>query len=232
MQTPAENDIINNRLLNGKENYKNGFYSMKNFLNKIKYGISRFLGFRPRSILNSKIDRKAKVGHGTQFINSSIGKYSYVFESVVINTEIGSFCSIAPNCIVGGAKHPISWVSTSPVFYKGKNCLKKNFSENEFEEFEKTEIGNDVWIGNNCLIKGGVKIGDGAIIGMGSVLTKDVPPYEIWAGNPARLIRKRFSDERIENLTAAEWWNWDEEKISEKANTFIDTETFLKENNK
>lgn len=202
---------------------------MKKLFNKIKYAISRALSFKPRSVLGSNIDKRAKVGHGTQFVNSSIGKYSYVFESTVVNTDIGAFCSIAQGCIIGGAKHPTSWVSTSPVFYKGKNCLKKNYSENEFNEFEKTVIGNDVWIGNGCYIKGGVKIGDGAVIGMGSVVTHDVPPYEIWAGDPAHMIRKRFSDETIENLLKIKWWEWDDAKINGKADIFNSPEKLVAE---
>lgn len=199
---------------------------MKKFFLKVKYGISRFFGFRPRAVINSFIDKKAKVGHGTQFVNSSIGKYSYVFDSAVICADIGAFCSIAGHCVIGGGKHPVSWVSTSPVFYSGKNCLKTVFSENEFTEYEKTGIGNDVWIGSNCLIKGGVKIGDGAIIGMGSVVTHDVPPYEIWAGNPAKLIRKRFDDETIAKLLELKWWNWDDKQLKENGKFFNSIDKF------
>ncbi|MDY6367775.1 MAG: CatB-related O-acetyltransferase [Clostridia bacterium] len=200
---------------------------MKKFFSKIKYGIKRLLGFRPRAVLNSKINKKAKVGHGTQFVNSSIGKYSYVYGSVVICAEIGNFCSIAENCVIGGGKHPTDWVSTSPVFYKGKNCLKKNFSQNLFSEFDKTVIGNDVWIGSKAIIKGGVNVGDGAIIGMGSVVTHDVPPYEIWAGNPARCIRKRFPDDTVQKLLAIEWWNWDDETLLKNADAFNDPKKLI-----
>ena len=200
---------------------------MRKFFSKLKYGVCRLLGAKPRAVLNSKIDKKAKVGRGTQFVNSSIGKYSYVFGSTVISTEIGKYCSIAENCVIGGGKHPTDWVSSSPVFYKGKNCLKKNFSQNKFDEFEKTVIGNDVWIGSKVIVKGGVKIGNGAVIGMGSVVTHDVPAYEIWAGNPARLIRKRFPDQTIAKLESICWWDWDDSKIAENADLFNDPEKFL-----
>ncbi len=130
-------------------------------------------------------------------------KYSYIGNyCTVINSEIGKFCSIADNCIIGGANHPIGWVSTSPVFHQGKNVLRKNFSALEFVTTTRTFIGNDVWIGSNCLIKSGIKISDGAVIGMGSVVTKNVGPYEIWAGNPAKMIKGRFADSIIDDLLA------------------------------
>ena len=195
----------------------------------LKYKIARFFNRRPAMIKNSDIHEKAAVGNGAQIVDSKVGRYSYVYESKVICAEVGAFCSIASNVVIGGAAHPTEWVSSSPVFYNGKNVLKQNYSENFFEEYKKTTVGNDVWIGSNCLIKAGVKIGDGAVIGMGSVVTHDVPPYEIWAGNPAKFMRKRFSDEIIEELSKLEWWNWEEEKLQKYGKFFNDPEKLLKE---
>lgn len=189
-------------------------------INNIIYYISRFLNRRPSSIKNSIIDKSSKIGNGSQIVECLVGRYTYIYESKVINANVGSFCSIASDCIIGGGSHPITWLSTSPVFYKGKNVFKKNFSDNEFLEYKKTFIGNDVWIGSRCLIKGGVKIGNGAIIGMGSVVTKNVPSYEIWAGNPAKFIKKRFSKQEIEKIEKLEWWNWSEEELKEKGKLF------------
>ena len=197
-------------------------------IGKIKYIISRLLCRRPAAIYESTVDRSASIGNGAQIYQSSIGRYTYIFNSKVINAQVGSFCSIAEDCTIGGGAHPVTWVSTSPVFYLGKNSLHKNFSENEFKEYICTIIGNDVWIGSKCLIKGGVTIGDGAIIGMGSVVTHDVPPYEIWAGNPARCIRKRFDEETIKQLLGISWWNWDEEKLRELGDSFNSLEEFLR----
>lgn len=180
------------------------------------------------AIKNSNIDRRAKVCSGSHLVYTSLGKYSYVGNfCTIINTQIGGFCSIADNCIIGGANHPIEWVSTSPVFHEGKNIMKKNFSTHEYTSGKETIIGNDVWIGNNCLIKGGVKIGNGAVIGMGAVLTKDVGDYEIWAGNPAHLIRKRFSDEIINQLLESCWWGWDDEALYQAAPYFNNVAGFL-----
>lgn len=180
------------------------------------------------AIKNSIIDKTAKVCSYSHVVNTEMGKYSYIGNNcTVVNVQIGKFCSIADNCIIGGASHPIEWVSTSPVFHEGKNIMKRNFSNHTYSTGSKTVIGNDVWIGNDCLIKSGVKVEDGAAIGMGSILTKNVGAYEIWAGNPARLIRMRFSEDKIEKLLESNWWEWDDEPLSKKAYCFNDIEKFL-----
>jgi len=183
------------------------------------------------NLKNSYIDKTSRVCSGSHLVAVKMGKYSYVGNyCTIINTEIGSFCSIADYCIIGGASHPINWVSTSPVFHEGKNIMKTNFSKHKFVTTRKTTIGNDVWIGSNCLIKSGIVIGDGAIIGMGSVVTKDVGKYEIWAGNPAKFIRKRFSSDIAEQIINTKWWDWDEDKLSSYAIYFNDVSEFIKNN--
>lgn len=167
------------------------------------------------------VDKTAAICSGVRFYRGKIGKYSYIGNnSFVSDTDIGSFTSISTDCYIGGTSHPTDWVSTSPVFHKWENIMKKNFARNEFEIFKRTTIGNDVWIGNRVMIKAGVKIADGAVIGMGSVVTKDIGPYEIWAGNPARMIRKRFEDETIDVLEKMKWWEWDDNKIEKYAEKF------------
>jgi acetyltransferase-like isoleucine patch superfamily enzyme len=105
------------------------------------------------AVKNSDIDRKAKICSASHIVNSSLDRYSYIGNRcTVINADIGRFSSIADNCIIGGASHPINWVSTSPVFYKGRNILKKNFSDNDFISTTKTFIGNDVWIGMYLIV--------------------------------------------------------------------------------
>ncbi|WP_320128736.1 CatB-related O-acetyltransferase [uncultured Sphaerochaeta sp.] len=196
------------------------------------YYISKF--FKKCSIpaiLDSKIANSAKINAGANIVRTTIGKYSYIGNSTsIVNTQIGNFCSIAGGCIIGGASHPIDWVSTSPVFLSGRNCMLKHFSSHQFNPYENTTIGNDVWIGSNCLIKSGVSISDGVIIGMGSVVTKNIGPYEIWAGNPAKLIRLRFDSETILSLMQIKWWNWSESKISNSAHLFTNVKQFVKEN--
>lgn len=166
------------------------------------------------AIRNSIISSKSKVCAGAHVIDVDMDDYSYIGNfSTVINTCIGRYCSIADNCVIGGKSHPMNWVTTSPVSYRGKNCLGINFSNHDYVDTEKTTIENDVWIGNNALIKAGVCLSTGCIIGMGSVVTKNVGPYEIWGGNPAKLIRKRFSEETIQLLLQSKWWELDEELI-------------------
>lgn len=180
------------------------------------------------AVKNSNIDRKSKVCSASHLVNSSLGRYSYIGNNcTVVNANIGKFCSVADNCIIGGASHPTGWVSTSPVFYKGNNILKKNFSSNEFISTVKTVIENDVWIGSNVLIKAGVSIGNGSVIGMGSVVTKDIGPYEVWAGNPARMIRKRFDDAKIADLLKIEWWDFTDVDLNEQGYLVSDVDKFI-----
>ena len=167
------------------------------------------------------VDKTAAICSGVRFYRGKIGKYSYIGNnSFVSDTDIGCFTSISTDCYIGGTSHPTDWVSTSPVFHKWENIMKKNFARHEFEIFKRTTIGNDVWIGNRVMIKAGVKIADGAVIGMGSIVTKDIGPYEIWAGNPARLIHKRFDDETIDAFEKMKWWEWDDNTIEKYADKF------------
>lgn len=174
------------------------------------------------------VDRTAAICSGVRFYRGKIGKYSYIGNnSFVSDTDIGNFTSISTDCYIGGTSHPTDWVSTSPVFHKWENIMKKNFARHEFEIFRRTTIGNDVWIGNRVMIKAGVNISDGAVIGMGSIVTKDIGPYEIWAGNPARMIRKRFDDETIAALEEMKWWNWNDEKIELSSGVMTDVAKFI-----
>lgn len=177
---------------------------------------------------DAQVDKKAAIYSGTKFYRSRIGRYSYVARNCfVIDTKIGNFTSIGGGCEIGGTSHPLDWVSTSSTFHKWENVFKKNFARHEFAIFKETTIGNDVWIGTNAMIKAGVTIGDGAVIGMGAVVTKNVGPYEIWAGNPARLIRKRFDDETIEALLRTKWWELPDQEIEKLAPYVTDVRRFL-----
>ena len=124
--------------------------------------------------------------------------------------------------------HPMDYVSTSPIFHEGVNVLQKNFSKHSMPKTPRTVIENDVWIGQGVFIKAGVTVCTGAVIGMGAVVTHDVGPYEIWAGNPARLIRKRFNDELVQRLLDSKWWELGDDELSVYANYFNDPESFLR----
>ena len=119
--------------------------------------------------------------------------------------KVGRYCSIASDVHYFGANHPMDYISTSAVFYN------KELSHLDVKDVERhnLEIGNDVWIGSKVLITAACsKIGDGAIIGAGSVVTHNVEPYTIVAGNPARVIRRRFPDEKVTQIMETKWWNY------------------------
>ena len=133
---------------------------------------------------------------------------------------IGKFCSIATgSSIILSSGHRDDWISTYPFIHAENKSRFDHFKDSNKRGIVKGKgdiiIGNDVWIGLNAIILPGVKIGDGAIIGAGSVVTKDVDDYEIVAGNPAKLIRHRFSSSEINELKKIRWWDWPLEKIME-----------------
>lgn len=167
---------------------------------------------------------------GAALMRSTVGAYTYIQEQTSIcNTEIGPFCSIAGGVVVGLGAHPTFMVSTSPVFYDNAQPLPRFFIQDRvFKDiFARTVIGADVWIGQGAMVKAGVRIGAGAVIGAASMVTKDVPPYTIAAGNPCRPIRLRFPEAICQRLLDSRWWDFSEAKLEELAPSFSDPETFL-----
>ena len=140
----------------------------------------------------------------------------YHFDFIGDKLIIGKFCMIASGAkfIMNGGNHLTEAISAYPFAIFGgdwQNAMERK----SYPSKGDTIIGNDVWIGHNATIMPGVHIGDGAVIATNSTVTKDVEPYSVVGGNPAKLIRKRFSDEQIEILLQLKWWNWDIEKITE-----------------
>lgn len=176
-----------------------------------------------------------------QYEKHIIGKYTYGVKSPLVLTDnnggkngtlkIGKYCSISSGVtIMLSGEHRPDWVTTYPFSAIFQNF--RDYSEGVSATKGDVEIGNDVWIGMNVLILSGVKIGDGAVIGAGCVVAKDVEPYAIVAGNPARLIRKRFPQDVIDKLLELKWWNWDRAKISENMPYLMSNriEEFVKRN--
>lgn len=181
------------------------------------------------SFRRCNIHETARVDCRCALTDVTLGRYSYVGSGTDITyTNIGSFCSIAGGCQIGGGEHPLHTVSTSPVFLGGRNILRKNFSNIAYEEAKLVEIGSDVWIGANAYIKGGVKVGTGAVIGAHAVVTRDVASYEIVAGCPARPLRKRFDEETVAKLLVLKWWDWPEEKLQTYGQFFESPENLLR----
>lgn len=186
---------------------------------------------RGKCVINSQIHKTAKINSGATIVDSTIGRYTYTcYDDEIVNCEIGQFCSISDDVIIGGAEHPIMWVSTSPVFQNVKHSgPKKRFAKHEFAGIPRTVIGNDVWIGKRVIIKAGVNIGDGAVVGAGAVVTKDVPPYAIVAGVPARIIKYRFDEDTTAQLLETKWWNLPDEVLEKRAGNITNVQEFLKE---
>jgi acetyltransferase-like isoleucine patch superfamily enzyme len=158
-------------------------------------------------ISGTSLHAKCAVKSGCRIYDSSVGRYSFLGRSCfVTNSQVGSFCSIADGCIIGSAAHNLEWASTSPVFQGRANAFRTMLHDGGFEPPKTTKIGDDVWVGLRAIVLGGIHVGNGAVVGAGAIVTKDVPPYAIVAGNPARIIRYRFDDNVISALLESGWW--------------------------
>ena len=176
------------------------------------------------------IEDPVKVFEKLQILKASevkIGAYTYFMSARIrVKTSIGRFCSIARDIVIGEPNHPLNWLSTSPIQYKIDNKWDKHKSLLDFKLIEipresnkvlfgsSCSIGNDVWIGDRVTILRDVKISDGAVIASGAVVTKDVPPYAIVGGVPAKVIRYRFDEETIKKLLSLKWWDFDVKFLS------------------
>lgn len=196
-----------------------------------KYVCARlFKKLRPTAIRASIIHSTSKIEPGSQVVSSEFKRHSYCgYDCLFLNVSVGSFCSISDNVVVGGSNHPMHFVSTSPVFLSHRDSVRAKFSRFDYLDLPRTHIGNDVWIGHSARIRAGVGIGHGAVVAMGSVVTKDVPPYSIVGGNPAKVLRMRFSADVVDRLLASEWWELPDDQLGSWAASFNEPEKFLSE---
>lgn len=170
------------------------------------------------------------VGSRTTLVHSHVGRYSSIgFESMYVGCQIGRFCSLGPRVLAGLGRHPTDFVSTSPVFYAPHHSgVRISFvTEQRFDESLPISIGHDVWIGANAVLMDGIVIGSGAIIGAGAVVTRDVEPYAIVGGVPAKLIRRRFDQDVIEKLLNIHWWDKPLPWLQQTGDSFADIVSFL-----
>ena len=181
------------------------------------------------------IEPPVQIAHDVVLYEANhIGQFSYICAGGrILQATIGRYCSIAEHVALGIREHPTDRVSTHPFTYNesfwefaayqhivGQDNLLPN------SEVARTEIGHDVWIGRMATVKSGVKIGHGAVVGAHAVVTHDVAPYDIVAGVPARMIRKRFNDKTIADLLALGWWDYDVALVRDKAG-YCDVDRFI-----
>ncbi|MCD5414019.1 MAG: chloramphenicol acetyltransferase [Clostridiales bacterium] len=173
---------------------------------------------------SSKIGRWCEIGAFTMLQNTTLGDYSYTGSNCIFqNTNIGKFSNIAAYVRVGATDHPLERPTLHHFTYRSKMYGLDNKDDEDFFAKRKARIatiGHDTWIGHGVLTKPEIEIGNGAVIGQGSVVTKNIPPYAIAVGVPAKVIRFRFAESMIEALERIKWWDWPHEKIKENLYDF------------
>lgn len=181
---------------------------------------------------NTKLGEFTELGIFNFLENVMLDDFSYTGQFCFIqNADIGKFCNIAAMVRIGPTDHPMERPTLHHFTYRREMFGMAEEDDKEFLEKRKSRkvyIGHDTWIGHGAIIMPEVKIGNGAVIGSGAIVTKDVEPYTIVVGSPAKPIRKRFSDDIIMKLESIKWWDWSYEKIKENFNDFLlDVDSFV-----
>jgi phosphonate metabolism protein (transferase hexapeptide repeat family) len=183
--------------------------------------------------------RDAKIGNYVEiheYVNvrdSTVGDYSYLQEYVgLLNTDLGRFCAVAAMTRMGAPNHPYTRVTQHRLTYTPEYYWPEKQRDAAFfadRGVDRVVVGNDVWFGHGATVLPGVTIGDGAVIAAGAVVTKDVAPYTIVGGVPARQIKRRFDQRSADRLQKLAWWNWDDDRIAGAVDDFraLPVEAFL-----
>lgn len=200
--------------------------------------MTKFLSREPlihpeAQVVASKLGRYTEVGARTTVEESELGDYSYVVNnSDIIYARIGKFCSIASHTRINPGNHPMQRASQAHFTYRASAYFPGEADEQAFfdtRRFAGVTIGHDVWIGHGAVVLPGRKIGHGAVIAAGAIVTKDVAPYAIVGGNPARPLKRRFAADIAARLEALAWWDWHHERLRAALPDFraLAIETFL-----
>ncbi len=200
--------------------------------------MSKTLGLEPlvhpsATVRDSELGRYTEVGARTSVVETRLGDYSYVVHDAdIIYATIGKFCSIAAMTRINPGNHPMHRATQSHFTYRASAYFPGERDEEDFFAWRRAHrvaIGHDVWIGHGAIVLAGRSVGTGAVVAAGSVVTKDVPDYTIVAGNPARPIRRRFTESISQRLAELAWWDWEHERLHAALGDFrtLDVEAFL-----
>ena len=183
------------------------------------------------TVRDSVLGEWTDIGPNCGIVESTLGDYTYCAGDVsIIYAEIGKFCSIASHVRINPGNHPMERVTQHHMTYRRRMF---GFAESDDADFfqwrreHRVTVGNDVWIGHAAVIMPGVTIGTGAVIGSQAVVTKDVPPYTIVGGVPAKVIRERFPRKVASQLQAIAWWDWPREVLEDRFADLNDLDRFL-----
>lgn len=185
---------------------------------KVTYPLVSYLSFWSKKC---EFEKSSEIRSFAVLFNSRVGKYSRINSNCkLVLTSVGNFTAIGKDSILGFGRHPLNYISTNSIFYK-KNRMRNDWiTPNDFKTNLPINVGNDVWIGREAKVMDGVTIGDGAVVATGSIVTKDVPPYAIVGGVPAKVIKYRFDELTIKKLLKLKWWDFTDEEITKYKDFF------------